>query len=174
MKPTEILTSVLAIYAAALSTINSVVAIRAKRWRLVVTFSIGSRQGRQSVSYRAVNLGERSVALKEFSIETLYENKNFFRNILDALNIIKALHRIRITDEMIFSEAFVIECEPPLPLELDPGRACEMTIDQGRLLESFFSTTVASVRGVFTDERGTSYRSPAARVDWQSRRVDFL
>lgn len=139
MKPTEILTAIVAVYAAILSTINLVVAIRAKRWHVVVTYSIGVQGGKRLIIYRAINLGERDVALKSFSVESLPEKKGFLRRIVHALNFVATLGGIRIKEESMFTEAFVVKCEPPLPLDLNAGRACEMTVDQGRLLDSLFS-----------------------------------
>jgi hypothetical protein len=84
VKLTEILTAAVAVYAAILSTINLVATIRAKRWRVAVVYSFGRTIDVGSgepflLWFRAINLGEREVALKRFHVEVLSEKNNFFR-----------------------------------------------------------------------------------------------
>jgi hypothetical protein len=160
MKPTEILTAIVAIYGATLSTINLAIAIRAKRRRVAVTYSIGFQEGKDLILYRAINLGERDVALKRFYV-----------------GIAKKTLFGWINNQMFFSEEFVVKCEPTLPLKLDPGRVCEMIIDQGQLLNELSSMNlvrgVNRVLGVFEDETGGLYKSPVTRVEWPNRAIVF-
>jgi hypothetical protein len=167
VKLTEILTAAVAVYAAILSTINLVATIRAKRWRVAVVYSFGRTIDVGSgepflLWYRAINLGEREVALKKFHVEVLSEKNNFFRH---ALNITTG----RRGTSRFFTPVGILKCEPTLPLLLQPGRECVVTVDQTRLLDMFHFSWVARVRGVFEDERGNCYKSPTAKVDWQSR-----
>jgi hypothetical protein len=168
VKLTEILTAVVALYAAILSTITLVVTIRAKRWRVAVLYSHGTLDvgGGKSLLlwYRAINLGERDVALKRFYVEVLSEKKNFFRH---TVNITTGRPVVRIS--RFYTGAGILKSEPTLPLLLQPGRECELTVDQTRLFDSFHFSWIARVRGVFEDERGHRYKSPTAKVDWQSR-----
>ena len=174
MKLTEILTAVVAVYAAILSTITLIVTIRAKRWRVVVRYdffrTIDVDGGEPFLlSYRAINLGDRDVALKKFHVEVLSEKKNFFWIIRNAAFNIRTGRRVTGTSRF-FTEVGILKCEPTLPLLLKPGRECESIVDQTRLLDSVdHFSWVARVRGVFEDERGSCYKSPTAKVDWQSR-----
>jgi hypothetical protein len=161
--------AILSTYAAILSTINLVVTIRAKRWRVTVDYSYG---GTLEVGggepfllwYRAINLGERDVALKEFNVEVLSEKNNFFWH---ALNITTG-GRVARTSRF-FTPIGILQCEPTLPLQLRPGRECKVTVDQAQLFHSFRIPGIARVRGVFKDETGRLYKSPTAKVNWQSR-----
>ena len=157
-----------------------------ERWRVAVVYTFG-RIGRRcwrktlGVWSRAINLGERDVALKRFYVEVLSEKKNFFRTIRDALNITAGRRVIRMLadlalfklDELRFSSRFltqigILKCEPTLPLLLNPGRECELVVDQTQLFDSFHFSWIARVRGVFEDERGRRYKSRTAKVDWKS------
>lgn len=139
MKLTEILTAVVAVYAAILSTITLVATVRAKRWRVAVVYSFGRTidvGGGEPflLWYRAINLGEREVALKRFYVEILSEKNNLLRH---ALNITTGR---RVARTSRFSTPVgILKCEPTLPLLLQPGRECEVTVDQTRLFDfSFF------------------------------------
>ena len=178
MKLTEIVTAVVAVYAAILSTyaailstITLVVTIRAKRWRVAVdytyfrTLEYGGGEP-FLLSYRAINLGERDVALKEFKVEVLSEKNNFFWH---ALNIATGGRVARIS--RFFTPTGILKCEPTLPLQLHPGRECTVTVDQTQLFQIFRLPRIARVRGVFEDETGRHYKSPTAKVDWQNRRI---
>ena len=64
----------------------------------------------------------------------------------------------------------ILKCDPTLPLLLNPGRECEVIVNQSQLLDSVVSFSwVARVRGVFEDEMGSCYKSRTAKVDWQTR-----
>jgi hypothetical protein len=83
VKLTEILTAAVAVYGAILSTIALVMTIRAKRWRVSVDYTYGRTLevgGGEPflLWYRAINLGEREVALNKFYVEVLSEKNNFF------------------------------------------------------------------------------------------------
>ena len=183
VKLTEILTTVVALYAAILSTITLVVTIRAKRRRVAVVYTFGRTLdvGGGKPFLCAINLGERDVALKRFYVEVLSEKKNFFRTVRDALNITAGRRVTRMLadlalfklDELRFSSRFftqigILKCEPTLPLLLNPGRECELVVDQTQLFDSFHFSWIARVRGVFEDERGRRYKSRTAKVDWES------
>jgi hypothetical protein len=68
-----------------------------------------------------------------------------------------------------FTPTGIVKCEPPLPLLLQPGRECVVTVGQTRLWTMFNFEWIARVRGVFEDQMGNHYKSPTAKVDWQSR-----
>jgi hypothetical protein len=162
VKLTEILTAVVAVYAAILSTTTLVATIRAKRWRVAVVYSFGRTidvGGGEPflLWYRAINLGEREVALKKFYVEVLSEKNNFFRH---ALNITTG--RLARTSRF-FTPAGILKCEPTLPFLLQPGRECEVTVDQPRLFDMFHFSWIARVRGVFEDERVIATRAALQR-----------
>jgi len=176
VKLTEILTAVvaaygaiLATYGAILSTINLRATIRAKRWRVAVSYwyfrTIDYGGGEPFLlGYRAINFGERDVALKSFTLEVMSEKNSFFRH---ALNIVTG-RRVR-RASTFFTPTGIVKCEPTLPLKLQPGRECVVTVDQTWLWTMFNFEWIARVRGVFEDEMGNHHKSPTAKVDWQSR-----
>jgi hypothetical protein len=102
------------------------------------------------------------VSLKKFYVEVLSEKNNFFWH---ALNI--ATGRRVARTSRFFTQIGILKSEPPLPLLLQPGRECELTVDQTQLFDSFHFPWIAHVRGVFEDETGSRYKSPTAKVDLQ-------
>jgi hypothetical protein len=174
VKLTEILIAVVAAYGAILSTYGAILStinlratIRAKRWHVAVSYwyfrTIDYGGGKPFLlGYRAINLGERDVALKSFTVEVMSEKNNFFRHALNITTGRRGYSRF-------FTPVGILKCEPTLPLLLQPGRECVVTVDQTRLFDMFHFSWIARVRGVFEDETGNCYKSPTAKVDWQSR-----
>jgi hypothetical protein len=126
VKLTEILTAVVAVYAAILSTVNLVATIRAKRWRVAVVYSFGRTifyGGGEPflLWYRAINLGEREVALKKFYVEVLSEKNNFFWHHCQGYNALRLQKVPR------------FGLVPPKPLEppLRQGRISRGVLDIG-------------------------------------------
>lgn len=176
MTLTEILTAIIAIYGAVLSTINVLVALRSKRWHVAVTYSLRGGAGKHTISYRAVNFGERTVALGGFSVALVPPRRNLLHRMVRALNVVSRLYGISLGEQRLFSQALVVGSEPPFPTELSPCRSCEIVLDQSRLLELLKGpggrSTIA-IRGVFEDETGRLYRSRRAKVDLQAGEIDF-
>ncbi len=146
-----------------------VVTIRAKRWRVTVDYNyfrtIEYGGGEPFLlGYRVINLGERDVALKSFTVEVMSEKNSFFRH---ALNIMTGRRARRAST--FFTRTGVVKCEPTLPLLLQPGRECNVTVDQTWLWTMFNFEWIARVRGVFEDELGNRYKGPTAKVDWERK-----
>ncbi len=65
--------------------------------------------------------------------------------------------------------------EPPLPSVLNPGRTCEIAVDERevfRMLEHKRHTWLG-VRGAFEDETGRVYKSPVVTVNWEDGRIGW-
>jgi len=177
MKLPDLITSIVALYAAVLSTITLYVHIRSRRWHLAVHNSEGVEGGKCVFTVRAVNLGERPIALEHFSIRMIRSKRRLLSRIINALNIYRRLFGARIKRSAIFSESFVLRYDPSFPIDLKPGKSCEVVLNAEtvvRSLEELESKLIVKIAGVFTDQTGKTYVSRPFAVDYKTRTVNLF
>ncbi len=161
MKPIEIITSILAIYGALLSTLNYFIQSKSKKWRIAVTPSIGSLGKKEFVAFRAVNLGERTVSLNTFFIHLPPPELSRFKKFVRLLLIFPLFEKNKFSGFGFFGDYLVLKRDEKFPFELLPGKSFEIYLDKKLLLRhiSIHAKGVVNFNAVFGDETGGFYRS---------------
>ena len=161
MSLVDFLTAIVAIYAAALSTITLYVQIRAQRWRVVVTFGFGMQGDIDTVGAQAVNLGERPVTLTKCWF-LYHQNPTRFERLKHMLNPKRLLPSYSPQIEGYFGPQLVIREVPPLPTTIEPGRAFEIVMYEEQVAR-YFAKFDYELQVFFAveDETGQRYLSPA-------------
>ncbi len=176
MNLNEKITLGIAVYGAALSSLTLLFALRSKQWHVAVTYSLGGNAGRRVITFRAVNLGERIVALNEFAVNIVERPDTIVSQVRRILSIRYLLYGVRMTGSSIFSASIVNSCDPSLPTDLSPGKACDIVLDEAKtldLIKSFSPSGARAICGVFRDATGRQYKSRPAKVDLNKGEIDF-
>jgi hypothetical protein len=147
------ITTVLAIWGAVLSTITAVITLvtaiskrRSKTPRLNVTSDLGIHQGKDAIFVTAVNRGERPIALKRWSIQT----------IRSASELKDRLDKPQLRDAT-FSPSFVISSTSVFPFVLEAGRSCDLTLDAVDIVGKIGTGHWDKLIVGFEDETGMLY-----------------
>lgn len=165
----QIVTAIIAVYGALLSTATFILQLRSKRWRVVASFGLARLQGDMpAISVRADNLGERPVMLKTMKIG-LGRRRSRADLLARAIDMFTPLYGIR---EMQSFGTYMVE-QPPmhLPAELAPGRSIKLWIGGKDILNYVTSRSrstdspVEYIVGIFFDNIGRRYPTPAMRTD---------
>jgi hypothetical protein len=182
MKLSEILTAVIAVYGALLSSTTLYLLMKAKRWRLLVRYRLGTNfeERKRFVTFRALNLGERSITLKQF--EVLCEPKeSLFRKIVDRHNPFGKFYGIG-NSSRVFSKQSDFINNLAFPIKLEPGESCEAILDTDKIIESIRSMSFGKlvgqdelrIRGGFVDQLERKYRSDQLEVNLKTKEINFL
>jgi hypothetical protein len=154
-------TTFLAIYGAVLSTLAVLVALlkfisdkRAKTPRLDVTRNLGIHQGKDAIFVTAINRGEKAIALKCWSIQT----------IQTLPNSKDRLEKPKIRDS-IFHPSFVISSTGVFPLVLESGRSCDLILDAMEIVGSVGTDHWDKLVVAFEAETGTLYITRPIQVN---------
>jgi hypothetical protein len=170
----DILTMILALYGASLSTLNFLVQIRSKSWRIATSYSLGVEDRTQVVRLHAVNFGERNVALQHVWVG-LVEHKNRRRMVLR--NVFGYHRPVVRGDEMLFGTDLVLNYKPAFPIDLAPGKSVEVVLKERALLECILDTwgkRAENIVGVFEDETGKRYKTRQMHIDIQHQRISSV
>jgi hypothetical protein len=133
----------------------------------------------QSIVYQAINLGERSVALNDFSIEICSFKNTLLRMIGCMLINVSPRRGYRISHAIIpgFKALRFGYGYTNIHKELEPGRSYEMEINRKDLFGSLhgygWEGSSVILRGVFFDETGGTYMCRYANVDVKERKLQL-
>ena len=109
-------------------------------------------QEKKVVFARAVNFGERSVALKKWWIETPITKSDRARFVHN----VRARFGRRALADAISSPSFVISSSS-FPSLLEPGRSCELVLDAVAIQTKLADGPWNELTVVFEDEAGNLY-----------------
>jgi len=176
MKPIEIITLLIALYGAFLSTMNYRTEARSKRWRLLVTSAIGEEGKSPMITFTAINIGERPVTLAEFSIcypsPIQDEHISFFRRFLSRLTF----QRIHVPTIGIYSESFLSRRDHKFPYELQPGKSFEILLHANLVMADLLSRKddqFMQFTCSFEDQARNRYYGQILVIDRVKRKIDF-
>jgi hypothetical protein len=160
METSDIVTAIIASYAAVLATITLYLEIKKKGWMVIVTYGQGREAGetRHFIKMNAVNLGQRPVALNEFWIQILTTKFYIFSRVSGG----------------VFSEGFVIRYDPVFPIDLEPGKSCSIVLDEGKIIDwlaRLATTRIMEIKGAFKDQAGRQYKSPKLYVNLEEKEI---
>jgi hypothetical protein len=160
MELKDILVLILAVYGAVLSTVNLILQLRSKRWRITASYSLGYDGKNNVITFQAINFGERNVALRDVSIG-LVRRRSWF-------------HARR--GISMFSDSY-LTAPDPFPIDLSPGKSVEVTLNQkvvlDGLISSGFGSETKAIVGIFRDETKKEYVTPRIKVDLKNRTIRF-
>jgi hypothetical protein len=151
--------------------------IRSKRWRLIITAGGGASDNpRRFIIMQSINLGERTIALRDFFIQFHIPKESIIgRRIANLTN--KFRPRSWLREYSVFQENLIVTI-PPFPIILEPGRSCEIKLNGDNILENLKanikirdfnkSPTTAEIRGVFHDETNKEYISSKVMIDLET------
>jgi hypothetical protein len=158
MELKDIITAVLATYGALLATFS----YWSQRKNLAYHISINLIFGSHYLTVRAMNLGEKDVALKEITVA--FYKPMYKRIFIRLLHMVPFLKRKGALGS-VFSSDFLKNSNPEFPIVLASGRATEVKFDSEVVAEYFTGQlfhqpkTQARVQFVFIDELGKRYSS---------------
>jgi len=147
------ITTLIAIYGAVLSTVTAAISLlaaidkhRSKAPRLEVMWDLGVNQGKDAVFVTAVNRGERPIALKRWSLQTVRTTPK----VKDRLDKPKVR-------DATFKPSFVISSTCAFPFVLEGGRSCDLILDAMDIVATIGTGHWDKLIAAFEDESGRLY-----------------
>jgi hypothetical protein len=170
----NIITLIIAVYGALLSSATFVVQLRSKRWWVVATFSLPPGDRPILLRVRADNLGERPVTLKHETIGLGYRRGRPYW-LVRAIHVFAPLYGIK------NKQSFGTYGRDSLAVStvLDPGRSFKLDHDAEDVLDYATSKSRSGDRpadyivGIFFDDLGRSYPTPVMPVAVLKHHCEF-
>jgi hypothetical protein len=177
MTVVQMVTALLAIYGAVLSTATFAVLLLSKRWRLYISVGAGhTPNGGERIALYIANAGERPITLIDIFMNVL-QNVHFWLSIkrLPIREAIQRLHYRHSSWSIFFNREFIVTDPYPFPVEIMPGRTVTVQFDSKKILDSLTDDepTPTCIFFTITDALGNDHDSPPFSVDVTGRRIDF-
>lgn len=174
----QILTALLAVYGALLSTANLAVLLRSKRWRVHISVGVGNDPHfGETISLHIANLGERPITLIDIWMNELPYVPFWLRmERLPRRDLIQRLRCRRSSWPMFFKGEWIVNDPYPFPVEIMPGRTVTIQLDTKGILDTLTDSEPAPACIFFTVEDAVKneHYSPPFYINIKSRKIDFL
>lgn len=132
----QILTAVVAVYGAFLSSATFLMMIRSKRWRASISFSIGSLDSPDlAIALHIANSGERTIVVKDLMLYVTHRRRLWLpESVSRSVHYILRHHRLFFRTGS-FSGGWILEGSSPLPAEVFPGHSIIIRVSETEIVD---------------------------------------